>query len=1162
MPIKISEMQTQNQSKKPLHINTKNVHDYTSPPSMHFINDSRQSSCSIKSTPESLNDFLDLYANDEDESSINNYTDDENFISNQDGNIYQDSDIETSSLISTNDKENKKTFEQENNINKSHYLINKTDKTLKNNENFNNRLTPSQNQNQIQNQNQNQNSNQNSNIKSNIHSFPVQPPTFRVVESSVKTTILHADSTIISDLDDTMIDNTIADDTIISTKNNNNNNTVNKPKTYTYVFDNETDDDNLGIDESILEMINNLGQDMNPNEELEIELTPEILDQLHRNKTLRDKSVTNNLLNNTDLISLEMSSEDEDYDEANRFKSFFGLESIMSNNDLLNDKENNNNILNHDTDDSKNKSNVSEMDSNIIKIQDQGEELNIATQIENNSENIEQDIQNLNPAPAFTDFSHGTSIDFNNLPEDPPPYCEIDEIQIKNFQQNVDKKVALKLRKTENDNELNDNLSNNLNDSSNMELVTGSTDHVPDIVTTHPATKRNVSSSSARSNNSLDMLRKPPPSILTASNSHQQSSTSNSPLKRKISIKLKKNRNGELSRHASVDFYHMDRYLPPYRSLINPGKVFDYRTNSYIDVEENDIEIREGDDNKPIVAIHKKKRDSKLVSILLTANNNIKQKILDVANDPVSIKSRSVSTKSIASSQHSIKSVETKSKPVTVFNDLSKEIHKKIIGFIDNQHDLVNCLYVSKSFNSYTIPYLYRYPKFTSTYRLGQFVHTLLTCSEYSKYVKILDLSQITFPVILTKAEVSKYQNKLIYGSGVAMELLNDKTRIIYAGWRDWKYRNHPLYGDFNKWRKRANSSSTISSNNSSTIGIHWDSSVNKSAPNLIDPKKLGTTNLVSSSSSNIRARSYSGSENTLTKASRTRSNSASNKNGHNLINKNKNNKQADNGAFVKSFKKAFGLEPITPVNKKKKNNTIPINKKTVNKTTTKNNVSIQKKKQVKNEGKEENVDQDNKKGVSLIGTETNISDKPFGTSHPKMNTLLKQYTFSKDIPAGFIIHIITECYNLEEINFNNITVSTDYELRDYETFDWYEGMGKVISNEKQPIIIDEKRPIFLSDCCRDMDMNENAFIEGYAESIEFKDIWRCLFKLKNIKILKLEKLNSLEMNIIKDFVLESNFKNNLRYLDCRKSGMVKRCEWDNLKNVGDWKKYFSSEPS
>lgn len=1126
--------------RKDRQLNLSHVPQYQ-PPSLHIVTSSRNSSCSVRSATESLNDFLDLYADDSSSTdafsvthSISDLINQESTIPNSNKHVIGSIEKESSTDEIAIQRDRQPTQSLGENVS----LIEQPHKMIYSS------------------------------------GFKNEEPT------AAAATACQPNTTIISDVDHTIVGNSMNENTLDNTM-------LSDPKSqrYTYNFDDEELNEGLSIDESILDMINSLGSELDPEQELEIELSPEILDQLHKTNLMRYKSTSNSTLNSIDLLSIEIPSEDADYDDPNRFKTFFGIDSGTSSSEYEESCE----IIEEEEEQEEGEEEYHEREDDEIEFQDEGisesgrgedaEEnydgidVSVDTPLEflNIGDQASEYIQSLDisPVPESNENLQGTSLSLDmSMPDKPPPYCEVDEIHIKRLQEQQDEEMAVRLQREEYEH------ANTPFD----DLMLEAQDHVSDIRLSPAKPNSSVSLSF---NNSRS---------LNASSIAPSNSAHNSPLKRKISIKLKKNKDGELSRHASVDYYQMDRYLPPYRSLINPNKAFDYRTNSYIDANDNDIEIKSGEDNKPMVAIHKKKRDSKLMSILLTTNNNIKQKLIDVANDTQSIKSRSRSVRSLSSITHSIHS-EPKSKPTALFNDLPGEMHQLIVNQIDNQHDLVNCLYVSRSFQSYAIPNLYRYPKFTSSYRLGQFVHTILNYPTYATFVKVLDLSKITFPVFLTESEKVKYQDKLVYGSSTAMELLNEKKRVVHAGWRDWKYRNHPLYGDFNKWRKRANSVSTTASTGSG--GISWDlaTSKNLSAPNLLDPKKFTssmTTNTMVST--NTRVRSHSGSENTmkrLSNKSRSRSNSASNNSRLNSLgstgtrnsytggtssgnssanasNSSRSSKQGDNGSFVKSFKKAFGLDPAAPG--KKRRGISPVRKPLV-KASSSGTIPTWQKKKV--HGKHENTHLSSKSKASSSKRKSaesgdggcNGETRPFGTPHQKMNILLKQYCFNRDVPVGYIIHILDECANLEELNLSNVVVSTDYELRDYASFDWYSGSGEMIGKSRVPVVLDPGRPVFWSDSGRDMDLTDTTFIQNYAESMEVKALWKHIYRMRKLKRLLLRRINSLEMSIIEGFVMRSEFRESLQYLDCSKSGMVKRSEWDELKSAQEWRQYFRSKP-
>lgn len=76
-----------------------------------------------------------------------------------------------------------------------------------------------------------------------------------------------------------------------------------------------------------------------------------------------------------------------------------------------------------------------------------------------------------------------------------------------------------------------------------------------------------------------------------------------------------------------------------------------------------------------------------------------------------------------------------------------------------------------------------------------------------------------------------------------------------------------------------------------------------------------------------------------------------------------------------------------------------------------------------------------------------NISDGNSATllrntvPHPHMNKFLLNYSTSKDIPAGYVLHLINLCPNITSLNLGNLSLSIDYEISramiyKYQTFD------------------------------------------------------------------------------------------------------------------------------
>ncbi|KAM9907973.1 hypothetical protein OXX79_000670 [Metschnikowia pulcherrima] len=62
-------------------------------------------------------------------------------------------------------------------------------------------------------------------------------------------------------------------------------------------------------------------------------------------------------------------------------------------------------------------------------------------------------------------------------------------------------------------------------------------------------------------------------------------------------------------------------------------------------------------------------------------------------------------------------------------------------------------------------------------------------------------------------------------------------------------------------------------------------------------------------------------------------------------------------------------------------------------------------------------------------------------SSHPRINRFLVNYASSRDLPVGYVVHLINLCPNLASLNLQNVVLSTDYRIKRtfqsrYQTYD------------------------------------------------------------------------------------------------------------------------------
>ncbi|CUM67576.1 uncharacterized protein PRCAT00005276001 [Priceomyces carsonii] len=73
--------------------------------------------------------------------------------------------------------------------------------------------------------------------------------------------------------------------------------------------------------------------------------------------------------------------------------------------------------------------------------------------------------------------------------------------------------------------------------------------------------------------------------------------------------------------------------------------------------------------------------------------------------------------------------------------------------------------------------------------------------------------------------------------------------------------------------------------------------------------------------------------------------------------------------------------------------------------------------------------------------------------SHPKINKFLLNYSSSRDIPIGYVLHLINLCPNIVSLDLGNLSISTDYRIKrsmicKYQTFDIMNNYPKEMINK------------------------------------------------------------------------------------------------------------------
>lgn len=375
-------------------------------------------------------------------------------------------------------------------------------------------------------------------------------------------------------------------------------------------------------------------------------------------------------------------------------------------------------------------------------------------------------------------------------------------------------------------------------------------------------------------------------------------------------------------------------------------------------------------------------------------------------------------------------------------------------GYLHDKKSLLRCLYVSRKFYQAGKIVLYKSVHFTSTYRVAQFVTCLRLHPQNGLHVKSLDLSNLKNG-LLEDNDKSKYDSSIdeeeeeeeeregeegeeeeereerrhernvpqeereqeeenvdedidrqVGNNNEGFDEQRDTDQestaqynptdgesnedglplIALAGWRDWRYRFDPLYSSpiLNSYRlkKITSRSSSISSSSSSS-----SKNTNKRY------RSSSVTSFTSSLMSSLYSSSLTRSATTLSSISLS-SSSAQETSTHKR-----------SGKWFKSIFSSSNHE------KRKSKAHLSSGLKTPNR----ESVATQ---------------AENSRTTSVkFDIQTNSRHQPFHEKHPYTNKFLLKYALYKDLPLGYILHLVSHCPNLENLNLSHLIISSDFQV-------------------------------------------------------------------------------------------------------------------------------------
>ncbi|SGZ57233.1 CIC11C00000003810 [Sungouiella intermedia] len=382
--------------------------------------------------------------------------------------------------------------------------------------------------------------------------------------------------------------------------------------------------------------------------------------------------------------------------------------------------------------------------------------------------------------------------------------------------------------------------------------------------------------------------------------------------------------------------YH--KYLPSYRSLLTPNAQYDYKTHQVVQLSQLDL--------KNIISRFQLKQSSSL-----TIKMKYKSLLSDVSRKALILSMKmqsSLQNHSMSQQQNTLKATQALWNRCKHFSQLPTEIQIHIFTFVDDHEAYRNCLLTSKRFYQLSKPFLYRSIRFTSTYRFAQFITCIRINSALGCYVYEVDLSQ------LKPGNWELEMNAEEGNDAMESDDLFENPASILAGWRDWKFKNNPLYA-------------------------------------LHPAAAIPLTKAISNSS----------------------------------LNSNHAPKTAKLTRYFKKRRRSSGSVSYAQVNHHTNH---PTNHNT----------------------------HANTNAIHNSSAISNNWHTHANAPHPNINKFLMNYSSSKDVPVGYVLHLINLCPNLERLNFGNLSLSSDYRIvqpmaHKYQSYDvmnnYHKDLFKVIDS-------------------------------------------------------------------------------------------------------------------
>ncbi|QLQ79474.1 hypothetical protein HG537_0C01210 [Torulaspora globosa] len=362
---------------------------------------------------------------------------------------------------------------------------------------------------------------------------------------------------------------------------------------------------------------------------------------------------------------------------------------------------------------------------------------------------------------------------------------------------------------------------------------------------------------------------------------------------------------------------------------------------------------------------------------------------------------------------------ELRTLPNATFQSLPVEIVANVLLMLgdERQRDLMNCLYVSHTFYNATKMVLYREPMFTSTYRVAQFVTSLRLHPENGRYVRTLDLSRLKNGLIVQ--DTGDDPSRDLADPQSCSDLEDSDYEYALASWRDWRYRHDSLYGAaaLNSYnlKKVVSRASSVSSQATSS---GFSSTSGGNGPPSLHPRAHRSNSSVSSFTSSIMSSLQNTSHLSLTSTFSTANDASHSQNlNRTSISHGSSRRRPADGKTIQNNKKVG----VDGENTMRDSLWLRIRRGPRYRRLLK----AKKGAQVTNQtSAQENTESLRRNTLVKFDVSPH-----FKTCHPYANKFLLKYAPYRDLPIGYILHMLKLCPNITSLDLSHLVFCPDFEL-------------------------------------------------------------------------------------------------------------------------------------